>query len=296
MTQIQAIPVNTKATTARNVYSSLYFLEEADLYKSEKPYLIAFGPEDHECPTTNIVAKEAADVLIRDIRPQLDTISFDVNGFTVTHVDSFPSIAEMQETTPRKSYFASVEQAMKKDFGADRVQVIGHLLRKRDAMFPFATGEAYKHHQPIRIVHVDWTPRSIRDKIAAALGDRASQVLDKSTRNILASAWKPLNGTGRDWPLALCDATTFDPQNDLEPSDIVKAHGQEEKCQVYERERYRWHFLSDQRADEVLLFRAYDSKAAVHEGIPHGSFYDPAAAENEVPRESIELHVLMWWK
>ena len=63
----------------------------------------------------------------------------------------------------------------------------------------------------------------------------------------------------RDWPLALCDATTVTAENDFEPADLVYADYVVENCQVYYRKEQKWYYLRDQVPSEALVFRQTDS-------------------------------------
>jgi hypothetical protein len=73
------------------------------------------------------------------------------------------------------------------------------------------------------------------------------------------SVWKPLRGPLHDWPLALCDASSLDADNDLIPADIVYPTYVAENLQVHYNSNQRWHYLSGQKPSEVLIFREVDS-------------------------------------
>lgn len=88
------------------------------------------------------------------------------------------------------------------------------------------------------------------------------------TLTLLESVWKPLKGPVRDWPLALCDISSIDPDKDLEMTDTVFDTGRyivQENYQMYHRQYHRWFYLSEQETSEITIFRQYDSK------IGHGS-------------------------
>lgn len=68
-----------------------------------------------------------------------------------------------------------------------------------------------------------------------------------------------MKGPVRDWPLALCDAKSVDPLNDLETADVVYQDHVEENYQAYYNENQKWLYISDQQPSEVLVFRCADS-------------------------------------
>ena len=63
----------------------------------------------------------------------------------------------------------------------------------------------------------------------------------------------------RDWPLAVCDATSVD-HADLVPTDIIYPNYVAENCMLHFNEKQQWYWLPDQKADEILVFKAVDSE------------------------------------
>jgi hypothetical protein len=130
---------------------------------------------------------------------------------------------------------------------------------------------------------------------------------------VYSSVWKPLRGPLRDWPLALCDYTSLGKGDlvevdEVHREDILESHGLQ-----YSPEQ-KWFYLSDQTAEEILIFKSVDSHVK-GEGecsfyfcsetcirkkifglirilVPHAAFKDPRYPY-ELPRESIELRILV---
>lgn len=63
----------------------------------------------------------------------------------------------------------------------------------------------------------------------------------------------------KDWPLALCDLRTLDPQ-DMMPLDEVYADDTLESYQVHYSPRQKWYYLSDQSVSEMFIFKSVDSE------------------------------------
>lgn len=80
------------------------------------------------------------------------------------------------------------------------------------------------------------------------------------TMLIHLSVWKPIVGPVRDWPLALCSAETIDPNQDLEPCDLVYSDYVVENMQTYHHDKQRWFYLSDQMPNEAWLFLQADTQ------------------------------------
>lgn len=135
----------------------------------------------------------------------------------------------------------------------------------------------------------------------------------------LNSDWRPLFGPLRDYPLAVCDFSSTDPESDFEATDdVTENHGIDENYTVYHRSGHRWYYLSDQDATEILLFRQYDSTMGRKSGtsadstgtdwaftsvadnhwtgVPHCAIPNPVPAAEVVPRESIEVELVVHWK
>jgi hypothetical protein len=75
------------------------------------------------------------------------------------------------------------------------------------------------------------------------------------TPKLSPSVWKPLRGPVHDWPLTVCDATTVNVDSDLVPSDQVFPHHVVENIQVHFSPNQKWHYLSEQKADELWIFQ-----------------------------------------
>lgn len=57
----------------------------------------------------------------------------------------------------------------------------------------------------------------------------------------------------RDWPLALCDASTVN-QDDLLPGDVVYRDYAVENMQVHYSPGQKWYYIRDQEPTEAWVF------------------------------------------
>ena len=58
---------------------------------------------------------------------------------------------------------------------------------------------------------------------------------------------------------------------------------------------HQWHYKYKQQPNEVLIFKAYDTKTSCKETrVPHSAFTD-ADEEDKDPRESIEARALLFY-
>jgi hypothetical protein len=75
-----------------------------------------------------------------------------------------------------------------------------------------------------------------------------------------SSVWHPLQGPLVDWPLALCDGSTVDFENDTMAGDIVDKDAVFENTQVHFNAEQKWYYLPDQMPEELLIFKNADSE------------------------------------
>ncbi|KAF2106425.1 putative CmcJ-like methyltransferase [Lophiotrema nucula] len=276
------------------VKSSLWYLEESELYRTTKPYHLTFIP-DTGLPQTNINAVEAKDISIVDLRTWREPITFDTNGFTLlTLDDNFGNPDYESKAFLEQHYFPSLESSLGKVFPGCKARVLQHRIRKRHEKFPISTGQDYDFGQPARVVHVglDYTAASAKRNIRSHLGDETPFTLQG--RYLYVTVWRPLKGPNQDWPLAVCDAASVDPENDLEAADYVSKDEVTENYLAYFRPHHRWFYVSNQSSNEAIVFRQHDSKQVLPSGIPHAAFYDPSASD-KTPRESIEVSLVVYW-
>lgn len=80
----------------------------------------------------------------------------------------------------------------------------------------------------------------------------------------LYSVWRPINGPVQDWPLATMDGKSLREEN-LHATDLWKNRWEElgSTYNISHGEGQKWYYLGEQRTDEALLIKIYDSKADV---------------------------------
>ncbi|KAJ5090975.1 hypothetical protein N7532_009659 [Penicillium argentinense] len=81
---------------------------------------------------------------------------------------------------------------------------------------------------------------------------------------------------------------------DLVESDYIYPNFVSESLLVKYSPCHRWHYLSDQGEDELLIITNFDSKSG--RCVPHSGFELPYLSEKVRPRESIEIKVVVWNK
>ncbi|EEQ34347.1 conserved hypothetical protein [Microsporum canis CBS 113480] len=112
---------------------------------------------------------------------------------------------------------------------------------------------------------------------------------------VAGSFWKPLRGPLNDWPLVLCDSSLIDVRKDLAIADLLYPNLATENSILYYRDGLKWYYLSDHDPNEIIVFKQMDSLRSACPGVPHASFWNSLASEQEPPRESIEGRAMVFY-
>jgi hypothetical protein len=76
------------------------------------------------------------------------------------------------------------------------------------------------------------------------------------------SVWRPIENPVQDYPLAVCDPSSV-PDDDLVECDHVRRKFKGATMYAYYNEAHKWYYLGQQRPDEILLLKIFDSDSNV---------------------------------
>jgi hypothetical protein len=182
--------------------------------------------------------------------------------------------------------------------GADKVVIVSPPVLRQNKEEP---GSKY---QPRALdVHTDYSPGGAEWTAQARCdGESYSRVL-------FLNVWRPLSAPPQDWPLAFIDARTVGPDEGVSypmfivdkipeklPMDPLPPYTVEGANFVYQP-GHEWKYFSDLTVNEVLVFKLYDSdckKGSKCWRVPHTAF--PDAREGTIPRESVEVRTICYFK
>jgi hypothetical protein len=74
----------------------------------------------------------------------------------------------------------------------------------------------------------------------------------------LLSVWRPVYHPVEDWPLAICDGSSVDAYALVE-TDIVRVGHLSSNLFAMHRACHRWYYLPQQKPEEVLIFKQFDT-------------------------------------
>jgi len=225
-------------------------------------------------------------VPVRDVRPIVDTLSFDRNGFVLVKGESaVPSAAD--EAEMKRLHAQEAVALITRLTGAAKVVTFGTMLRT-DAK------EAGDGNLPAFGAHVDYGARTVRDFTFDLLpAEEAERRL--AGRHMLINIWRPLRTVERS-PLALCDASSV-AASDLFPSEVRGGLGDAGRRSLWgfnlaHNPEHRWYYAPRMQPDEAFAFRLFDSDPDAVQWTGHSAFEDPASTADSLPRQSIEIRTI----
>jgi hypothetical protein len=255
--------------------------------RQQRPRSFTYEPPDG-APRSNMTTAPHQ-LAVHDLREADHAFTLDGEGFAV--VEHRSAVTDFQdEAQIRGTYYAEADRLLKDVTGADRVFIFDHTLRQR-----IHGREDYQDgpRQPATRVHVDHTARSGPQRVRDLLPDEAEELLKGRVQVI--NVWRPINHPVYDAPLAVAEATSVRFE-ELIPSDLVYPSRVGETYNVAFNPAHRWHYVKEQRPDEVILIKCYDSRTDVARFAPHTAFLVPDAPADAPTRESIELRTLVFHK
>jgi hypothetical protein len=232
-------------------------------------------------------------VEIEDARTADNMPSLDREGFMLApHVTGVRDFRDRNELQTR--YLAEVVELIKTLTGATEVRPSpGVFVRYADRTDEVrAAGTA----APARYVHCDYTEISARRFFLPKVID-PERALAQYRRIVAYQTWRVLSQPPQDVPLAICDRRTCSPSEYVAADTSIDYRG---TLQTFEFSlchydpQHRWHYFSNMRPDEVLVFKGYDFEPGAGPGLLHTAFDDPSAQGQE-PRASIEARAFAFF-
>lgn len=233
---------------------------------------------------------DAREVQIEDAWPLAGRLSADREGFEIhpfgARFDQFDDDASIQQR-----FYAQVIDFVKRHSGAQRVVVFDHTIRKR--LPADLKAQTTVQRPAVLLVHSDYTVASGPQRVQDILPDEAPALLQR--RVAFYNVWKPLYRRVEELPLAMCDATTHDPE-DMLRMDLKYRERTGEIYVMRYAPRHRWLYFPQMTADQALLLKTYDSETDGRARfMGHSAFEHPDTAPDAPRRESIEVRTMAFF-
>ncbi len=257
---------------------------------------------------------EPREVKVRNGRQALDRLTLDAVGFTLTrHRSAVRDFFDADEVN--RIYPGEVMEAVKQLTGAQRVIPLGwmvrtsgdkELLSKQTIGYGKGGGGV---QPPASDVHVDMCTDRAQGLARRLYGEHVPRGPGYK-RFVATSLWRTFSEPPQDWPLAICDGTSLDPEEGV-PNTMVVVDALPDQATMYgplagEAEmpaasvfhfnpNHRWWYFPNMTRDECILLKFHDSDHGRAWRAPHTAFRDTSFPDARV-RRSIEFRTLAYFE
>jgi hypothetical protein len=182
-------------------------------------------------------------------------------------------------------YYPEAAAAMKAATGADRVVVLDHNVRRGLSLA--VRTDRYRQGRPVLHAHTDFTETSAVRRLRDLLGSEAADLQRHGVLQV--NLWRPIRGRLRDFPLAICDASSIGRHQLVAVGLLYPARRGEIYYLTYDPTQ-RWYYAPDMQVHEAWLIKNYDSAVnGTARFAAHSAFDEPSRSARVDPRESIEV-------
>lgn len=230
------------------------------------------------------------EVEIHDAWSKRHSISLDREGFELHEFD--PSFKDFDDDgLIKRVFYQQVDAFVKAHTGAKRVEIFDHTIRKR---LPADLKQQTEVKRPaVLLVHSDYTVKSGPQRVRDIVPEDAEQLLQG--RVAFYNVWKPLYSTVEELPLAMCDATTSEPQ-DMLRMDLKYLDRTGEIYVMRYSPNHRWMYFPRMEAHHALMLKTYDSATDGRcRFMGHSAFEHPETPVGATKRESIEVRTMAFF-
>ena len=253
--------------------------------RNDAPITYTYQPPPGVAARSGNYAKYS--VAIYNARAVLSQLSLDRQGFAVAYQET--AVANFyDEEEVRTIYYPEVERFVKEFTGAVKVHVFDHNVRCR----PMAKRRENGAQEPVKVAHNDYTLKSGPQRVRDLLPNEAEALI--KNRFAVINVWRPIAGPVQESPLAVCDAQSM-VQEDFVKHVLRYRDRDGEVYSVAYNPNHRWYYIPNQKKEEVLLLKCYDSDDNRARFTAHSAFEDPTSPHDAAPRESVEVRTLVFF-
>ncbi len=238
---------------------------------------------------------ESRQVRIHDARPIRDQLSLDREGFIL--IDHPTAVQDWQDTaTFDRSYHDELAEVVLAISGADIALPARKYLALRQ---PFKGDHGVDYLKaPADHVHLDFTQGNFMKLVQLTLANEG-QANRNFSRVALYQLWRPLSPPPEDYPFAMVDSTTVEPDDFIVLENIIGPR--EDPGNILQGRlglfspRHRWYYFSDMQHNELIVFKGNDTRFGDSQSVLHAAFDNRANAPAANPRYSVEARMFAFW-
>ncbi|EME41509.1 hypothetical protein DOTSEDRAFT_156415 [Dothistroma septosporum NZE10] len=273
------------------------------------------GYIDYATGKTNVNRPKDFQIEVHNIRRFEEQPTLINNGYQLVSIPSVISTEQFLVSNKTPEGKAFIEDAYFKECkrvieevtgGAGEIIPVSFRLREQTGAKKSTSeklGSVEARYAPRPVAHLDRDEPTAITVVEDAVGkEEAQKLLQKYKRWAQVNVWRPIGNPASMWPLCFINHDripdwTYDSHvghvwslNDPRVAD----RGQKSyDCVVKHDERYDYHYVSDLKPEECLVFCSFDSISKY--AIPHSAFWDDNVAEDAPDRKSIEVRSLVFF-
>ena len=232
-------------------------------------------------------------VQLEDARPLNDGLHLDVDGFRVfEHRSAIAATGTKEELASQ--YIPEMADFLRELTGAREVRPHRSSLLLRTSTRS-ARPEGYP---PATFAHLDFTPKSHASFLA--ISEQEDGPVAPYSRVAILQTWRAISAPPQDSTLAIADprsvadSDTMLMDTVLGPEEVPELFFESRLCRV--NPAHKWYYFPELTADEVLVFKGYDSDPSVTSDVMHTAFDVPGVPADAEPRRSIEIRFLAFFE
>lgn len=228
---------------------------------------------------------------IENVRGKEDSFTTDNSGFQFFRSPAKHTSFENDEDIEKEYYPESVD-LLKRLTGASRVVIFDHTVRRNRP----GIDDSPQTRKPVAAAHVDQTTKAAIARVHRHLPESEAPALLEKRFQII-NLWRPISHAALEWPLALCDYRSVNPEKDAHPIALVYPDREGETYGIAHNPNHKWKYLRGMTPEEGVLIKCFDSvqDGSVAVFTPHTAFIDPTTPPDALPRESIEIRALVFY-
>ncbi|KAI8246742.1 hypothetical protein K4K55_003515 [Colletotrichum sp. SAR 10_96] len=223
---------------------------------------------------------------VTDVTGDEDTFTLDSHGFQYLRHASVETEFTDEERI-KNVYYPEAEKLYK-----EIVVIFNHQIRRGPANWHSLGERNTEQRGPLHKAHVDQSYDGALMMARHHLGAEADELLAPDRHRFqIINLWRPIKPVRKD-PLAVADGNSV-AEADLVAGAIIYPRHRAETWTIKANPAHRWYYKDQQRPDEPLLIKCFDSDTSVVRRAAHCAFRDPEM-DGEEHRQSIDIRALVF--
>ncbi|KAE9567904.1 Gibberellin cluster GA4 desaturase [Colletotrichum fructicola] len=275
----------TGGRAPRNIVTSINYYDDPGDGSSPPPVVVG-GQK-----VTNERKMIPHTMTVTDVTGDEDSFTLDSHGFQYLRHASVETEFTDEERI-KNVYYPEAEKLYKEITGASRVVIFNHQIRRGPANWHSLGERNTEQRGPLHKAHVDQSYDGALMMARHHLGAEADELLAPGRHRFqIINLWRPIKPVRKD-PLAVADGNSVT-EADLVAGAIIYPRHRAETWTIKANPAHRWYYKDQQRPDEPLLIKCFDSDTSVVRRAAHCAFRDPEM-DGEEHRQSIDIRALVF--